>query len=74
MVGRMLLLPPGLELLEGQRRLLPPAEELSRFMKIVARLRWKLPFLAEGYRLAMVGRMLLLPPGLELLEGQRGAF
>ncbi|CAG7917903.1 unnamed protein product [Penicillium olsonii] len=32
--------------------LLPPAEELSRFMKIVARLRWKLPFLAEGYRLA----------------------
>ncbi|KAJ5081257.1 hypothetical protein N7456_013495 [Penicillium angulare] len=31
---------------------LPPAEELSRFMKIVARLRWKLPFLAEGYRLA----------------------
>jgi hypothetical protein len=22
------------------------------FMKIVARLRWKLPFLAEGYRLA----------------------
>ncbi|KAI3227157.1 hypothetical protein DTO012A7_6823 [Penicillium roqueforti] len=33
-------------------RLLPPAEELARFMKIVARLRWKLPFLAEGYRLA----------------------
>ncbi|KAJ5091154.1 hypothetical protein NUU61_006024 [Penicillium alfredii] len=32
--------------------LLPPAEELARFMKIVARLRWKLPFLAEGYRLA----------------------
>ncbi|KAJ5124965.1 uncharacterized protein N7515_008790 [Penicillium bovifimosum] len=33
-------------------RLLPPAEELARFMKIVVRLRWKLPFLAEGYRLA----------------------
>ncbi|KAJ5316355.1 hypothetical protein N7476_006662 [Penicillium atrosanguineum] len=32
--------------------LLPPSEELNRFMKIVARLRWKLPFLAEGYRLA----------------------
>lgn len=31
---------------------LSPSEELSRFMKIVARLRWKLPFLAEGYRLA----------------------
>ncbi|KAJ5274094.1 hypothetical protein N7478_009219 [Penicillium angulare] len=31
---------------------LAPAEELSRFMKIVARLRWKLPFLAEGYRRA----------------------
>ncbi|KAL4863351.1 hypothetical protein BDV12DRAFT_177630 [Aspergillus spectabilis] len=32
--------------------LLSPSEELSRFMKIVARLKWKLPFLAEGYRLA----------------------
>ncbi|KAJ5641246.1 hypothetical protein N7490_005246 [Penicillium lividum] len=32
--------------------ILPPSEELARFMKIVARLRWKLPFLAEGYRLA----------------------
>ncbi|KAL4960095.1 uncharacterized protein BDV14DRAFT_149188 [Aspergillus stella-maris] len=32
--------------------LLSPSEELSRFHKIVARLRWKLPFLAEGYRLA----------------------
>ncbi|KAL4936550.1 hypothetical protein BDV06DRAFT_91532 [Aspergillus oleicola] len=32
--------------------LLSPSEELSRFRKIVARLRWKLPFLAEGYRLA----------------------
>ncbi|KAJ5698734.1 hypothetical protein N7462_000739 [Penicillium macrosclerotiorum] len=32
--------------------LLPPAEELARFMKIIARLRWKLPFLAEAYRLA----------------------
>ncbi|KAJ5362746.1 hypothetical protein N7541_003590 [Penicillium brevicompactum] len=42
--GSVRLAPPG--------SLLPPAEELSRFMKIVARLRWKLPFLAEGYRLA----------------------
>ncbi|KAL4804570.1 hypothetical protein BDV18DRAFT_161665 [Aspergillus unguis] len=32
--------------------LLSAPEELSRFMKIVARLKWKLPFLAEGYRLA----------------------
>ncbi|KAJ5222964.1 uncharacterized protein N7469_009204 [Penicillium citrinum] len=32
--------------------LLPPSEELARFMKIVSRLRWKLPFLAEAYRLA----------------------
>ncbi|KAL4875115.1 hypothetical protein BJY04DRAFT_232888 [Aspergillus karnatakaensis] len=32
--------------------LLSPSEELSRFMKIVARLKWKLPFLAEAYRLA----------------------
>ncbi|KAJ5900042.1 hypothetical protein N7495_004786 [Penicillium taxi] len=32
--------------------LLPPSEELARFEKIVARLKWKLPFLAEGYRLA----------------------
>ncbi|KAL3476704.1 hypothetical protein BJX99DRAFT_258254 [Aspergillus californicus] len=31
---------------------LSPVEELERFMKIVARLRWKLPFLAEAYRLA----------------------
>lgn len=31
---------------------LPPSEELSRFMKIVARLKWKLPFLGEGYRMA----------------------
>ncbi|PWY76050.1 hypothetical protein BO94DRAFT_431066, partial [Aspergillus sclerotioniger CBS 115572] len=29
-----------------------PSDDLSRFMKIVARLKWKLPFLAEGYRLA----------------------
>ncbi|KAJ5660602.1 hypothetical protein N7507_007053 [Penicillium longicatenatum] len=32
--------------------ILSPTEELARFMKIVSRLRWKLPFLAEGYRLA----------------------
>ncbi|CEJ57664.1 hypothetical protein PMG11_06350 [Penicillium brasilianum] len=36
----------------SQSTLLPPAEELARFMKIVSRLRWKLPFLAEAYRLA----------------------
>lgn len=36
----------------GSNTLLPPQQELARFMKIVARLRWKLPFLAEGYRLA----------------------
>lgn len=35
-----------------RRGLLSASEELSRFMKIVARLKWKLPFLAEGYRLA----------------------
>ncbi|KAJ5085180.1 hypothetical protein N7532_009951 [Penicillium argentinense] len=34
--------------------LLPPHEELARFMKIVSRLRWKLPFLAEAYRLATI--------------------
>ncbi|CAI7594425.1 unnamed protein product [Penicillium manginii] len=33
---------------------LPAHEELSRFMKIVSRLRWKLPFLAEAYRLATI--------------------
>lgn len=32
---------------------LSPAEELSRFLKIIARLRWKLPFLAQGYRQAI---------------------
>ncbi|KAL4999793.1 hypothetical protein BDV10DRAFT_183941 [Aspergillus recurvatus] len=31
---------------------LSPSEELARFLKIVARLRWKLPFLDEGYRRA----------------------
>ncbi|KAJ5732298.1 hypothetical protein N7493_003779 [Penicillium malachiteum] len=36
----------------GSGTILTPSEELARFMKIVARLRWKLPFLAEGYRLA----------------------
>lgn len=29
-----------------------PTQELARFLKIVSRLRWKLPFLSEGYRLA----------------------
>ncbi|KAF3391394.1 hypothetical protein F1880_007732 [Penicillium rolfsii] len=38
----------------NNNNLLPPAEELARFMKIVSRLRWKLPFLAEGYRLATI--------------------
>lgn len=28
------------------------AQELARFLKIVSRLKWKLPFLSEGYRLA----------------------
>lgn len=34
--------------------LLSPSEELARFMKIVARLKWKLPFLGQAYRLATV--------------------
>ncbi|KAL4972626.1 hypothetical protein BDW66DRAFT_169416 [Aspergillus desertorum] len=32
--------------------LLSSSEELARFLKIVARLKWKLPFLDEGYRRA----------------------
>ncbi|OKL62501.1 hypothetical protein UA08_02540 [Talaromyces atroroseus] len=28
------------------------SQELARFLKIVSRLKWKLPFLSEGYRLA----------------------
>ncbi|KAI0118959.1 hypothetical protein F4814DRAFT_410050 [Daldinia grandis] len=31
----------------------PPEYELSRFLKIVARLNWKMPFLKEGYRIAI---------------------
>ncbi|GKZ25763.1 hypothetical protein AbraIFM66951_002418 [Aspergillus brasiliensis] len=31
-----------------------PSNHLSRFMKIVERLKWKLPYLAYGYRLATV--------------------
>ncbi|OTB18718.1 hypothetical protein K445DRAFT_314577 [Daldinia sp. EC12] len=31
----------------------PPEYELSRFLKIVARLNWKMPFLKEGYRIAV---------------------
>ncbi|KAI1801055.1 hypothetical protein F4811DRAFT_482412 [Daldinia bambusicola] len=31
----------------------PPEYELSRFLKIVARLNWKMPFLKEGYRMAI---------------------
>ncbi|KAI0124061.1 hypothetical protein BJ170DRAFT_638021 [Xylariales sp. AK1849] len=31
----------------------PPERELSRYLKLVARLKWKLPFLAEGYRIAI---------------------
>ncbi|KAL3457152.1 hypothetical protein BJX64DRAFT_296140 [Aspergillus heterothallicus] len=42
--------PPGAS--PDSRGLLSPTAELSRFMKIVARLKWKLPFLGEGYRLA----------------------
>ncbi|KAI1262186.1 hypothetical protein F5Y18DRAFT_398854 [Xylariaceae sp. FL1019] len=30
-----------------------PEQELSRFLKIVARLKWKIPFLEAGYRLAV---------------------
>ncbi|KAI8624377.1 hypothetical protein F5Y19DRAFT_320023 [Xylariaceae sp. FL1651] len=30
-----------------------PEQELSRFLKIVARLKWKIPFLETGYRAAM---------------------
>lgn len=35
-----------------------PERELDRYLKLVARLKWKLPFLAEGYRIATdrVGR------------------
>ncbi|KAK9425378.1 hypothetical protein SUNI508_13052 [Seiridium unicorne] len=29
-----------------------PERELDRYLKLVARLKWKLPFLAEGYRIA----------------------
>ncbi|KAL2807946.1 hypothetical protein BJX63DRAFT_55842 [Aspergillus granulosus] len=43
---------PSSESSPGPCGLLSPTAELSRFMKIVARLKWKLPFLAEGYRLA----------------------
>ncbi|KAL1974671.1 hypothetical protein VTN31DRAFT_4875 [Thermomyces dupontii] len=35
---------------------LSPASELARFTKIMARLKWKLPFLAEAYRLAITER------------------
>ncbi|KAE8377593.1 hypothetical protein BDV26DRAFT_263314 [Aspergillus bertholletiae] len=35
----------------GQNHLLP-SQEVARFMKIVRRLKWKLPFLAEAYRIA----------------------
>ncbi|KAJ0423343.1 hypothetical protein BJY00DRAFT_310468 [Aspergillus carlsbadensis] len=46
--------------------LLSPTAELSRFMKIVARLKWKLPFLAEAYRLAT------LPPesGIDIAQAE----
>jgi len=30
-----------------------PEQELSRFLKIVARLKWKIPFLETGYRIAL---------------------
>jgi hypothetical protein len=47
-----------------------PAEELSRYTKLVRRLKWKLPYLAEGYRLAT----LPAPPASELFaEGARKA-
>jgi hypothetical protein len=46
--------------------LFSPTAELSRFIKIVARLKWKLPFLAEGYRLAT------LPPdtGIDVAQAE----
>ncbi|KAI3391461.1 hypothetical protein diail_7323 [Diaporthe ilicicola] len=34
------------------KRIPTPCSELSRFMKIARRMRWKLPFLAQGYRAA----------------------
>ncbi|KAF9890245.1 hypothetical protein FE257_006157 [Aspergillus nanangensis] len=44
---------PGAEKKNPPRQgLLSPAEELARLKKIVARLKWKLPFLGEGYRVA----------------------
>lgn len=36
----------------GHRSRVPPQQELSRFLKIVSRIRWKLPFLDHGYKLA----------------------
>ncbi|KAL2867832.1 uncharacterized protein BJX67DRAFT_380769 [Aspergillus lucknowensis] len=43
---------PSSTALHDRRGLLSPTGELARFTKILARLKWKLPFLAEGYRLA----------------------
>ncbi|KAL7624954.1 hypothetical protein AAE478_004168 [Parahypoxylon ruwenzoriense] len=37
---------------QPQQNQLSPDRELSRFLKIVARLNWKLPFLKQGYTLA----------------------
>ncbi|KAL4922109.1 hypothetical protein BDW62DRAFT_197346 [Aspergillus aurantiobrunneus] len=48
----------------GRGSLLSASDELSRFMKIVARLKWKLPFLAEGYRLATD------PTGMDLAQAE----
>ncbi|KAK7750215.1 hypothetical protein SLS62_007845 [Diatrype stigma] len=41
----------------GESRRPPPSpqQELSRFLKIVSRIRWKLPFLDYGYKLATDG-------------------
>jgi hypothetical protein len=45
-----------------------PQDELGKYSKLVRRLKWKLPYLAEGYRLATI----LVPPADELFaEGQR---
>jgi hypothetical protein len=44
------------------------AQELTRFMKIVSRLRWKLPFLSEGYRLATTARFDAFPADIAHAE------
>lgn len=45
-----------------------PSQELARFMKIVARLKWKLPFLSEAYRLATTRTADLAPDDIAYAE------